>query len=238
MLKLKSSVCALALAVGLGGCAQTTYWMPGPHQDASNFGQVNGQCKMVAMGADSGGGFAYAQGSPQFVGTYLGAVTVASAIGSAVRQQNAYSACMEAQGFVESASPDVRRGQAAQVLQQGRACVQTIKDKPVYASLLPHYRDPQTGYSPAQLADTNTPTPAEAQLLSQYINEALACADQTIAGLTQIAPTVGPILAQQKADVQAINAQLINRQMTWGAYAQRVKQITDSTAAKINSMRV
>jgi hypothetical protein len=85
--KLKSSVCALALGL-VWPVAPSMFWTPGPNQKAENFGQASGQCKMVAMGVNSGGGFSHAQGSPQFVGSYLGAVTVAGAIGGAVREQN------------------------------------------------------------------------------------------------------------------------------------------------------
>jgi hypothetical protein len=83
----------------LSGCAAHS-WAPGPNQTAANFGQASGQCKLLAMGANSGGGFVAAQGSPQFVGAYTGAVVLAGAIGGAVRQHQAYEACMEAQGFV------------------------------------------------------------------------------------------------------------------------------------------
>jgi len=48
---------------------------------------TSGQCKLVAEIADAAGGFVVASGHPQFVG------------GAAARQQNIYTACMEANGF-------------------------------------------------------------------------------------------------------------------------------------------
>jgi hypothetical protein len=54
----------------------------------------------MAMGAPTGGGFVAASGNPRFVGAFVSASVLASAIGSAVRQQNIYNACMEANGFV------------------------------------------------------------------------------------------------------------------------------------------
>jgi hypothetical protein len=88
----------VATAALLCGCAAHT-WAPGP-QVSGNFGATSGRCKLVAMGAPSGGGFVAASGSPRFVGTVVGASVLAGAIGSAVRQQNIYNACMEANGFV------------------------------------------------------------------------------------------------------------------------------------------
>jgi hypothetical protein len=88
------------IAVALSGCVASHTWAPGPHQSAANFTEVKGRCELLAAGADNGGGFAYAQGSPQFVGSYLGAAAVASAIDSHNRQQSVMNACMEANGFV------------------------------------------------------------------------------------------------------------------------------------------
>ncbi len=85
---------ALILATG---CVQHN-WAAGP--DATMpFGRASGQCKLVSMGA-GGGGFIGASGSPQFVAATVGAGLIAGAIGSAVRQQRAYDACLEAHGFV------------------------------------------------------------------------------------------------------------------------------------------
>jgi len=82
----------------LCGCVAHT-WAPGP-QVTGNFGAVSGHCKLLAMGASSGGGYVAAAGNPRFVGAFVGASVLAGAIGSAVSQQNAYNACMEANGFV------------------------------------------------------------------------------------------------------------------------------------------
>jgi hypothetical protein len=95
----KPMAIATAIAVSLCACAGHT-WAPGPNQTAADFGSTSGQCKLMAMSGGSGGGFVGASGSPRFVGTFVGASVLAGAIGSAVRQQNIYNACMEANGFV------------------------------------------------------------------------------------------------------------------------------------------
>jgi hypothetical protein len=84
------------------GCVQHQ-WAAGPDAQIP-FGRASGQCKLVAMGA-GGGGFVGAAGSPKFVAITMGAGLLAGAIGSAVRQQNAYNACLEAQGFVTADAP-------------------------------------------------------------------------------------------------------------------------------------
>jgi hypothetical protein len=105
MLKILFTAAVAVTAIALSGCVASHTWAPGPSQSAENFSRTKGQCKLMAMGADNGSGFAYAQGSPQFVGSYLGAFTIDSAIGSHNRQQSAFNACMEAQGFVEVNTP-------------------------------------------------------------------------------------------------------------------------------------
>ncbi len=86
-----------ALCLLATGCVQHQ-WAAGPDATVP-FGRASGQCKMIAMG-QGGGGFVGAYGSPRFVATAVGVGLVAGAIGSAVRQQNTYNACMEASGFV------------------------------------------------------------------------------------------------------------------------------------------
>jgi hypothetical protein len=96
----KKATAALVMALAMTGCVTHT-WVPGVNQSAANFGQASGQCKLVAMGVERPTA-AFASGNTRFVATYLGAVTVAGAIGNAVRENQAYNACMEAQGFVEA----------------------------------------------------------------------------------------------------------------------------------------
>jgi hypothetical protein len=81
----------LVAAVFLSGCVAHT-WAPGPTASMP-FPQASGQCKLVAMGAERD---TIAIGKPAFVA----GAAIGSAIGNAVRQNTAYNACMEAQGFV------------------------------------------------------------------------------------------------------------------------------------------
>ena len=233
---------AVASALALTACAGHT-WVPGPHQNAANFTEVSGRCKLVAMGADPGGGFVYAQGSPQFVGSVVGASVVAGAIGSGVRQQNTYTACMEANGFyiddTAIKASDPRVAQVKELHAQLKACALAVRSKPVYAALQPHLLNLETAqYTSAQLADASIPTPAESQLLTQERAEAQTCQNSFATAVEQIFPPLGPVFQQAQADAQAIVAQLINRQITWGQAAQRSKQNIEAYAARLRDIHL
>jgi hypothetical protein len=190
--------------------------------------------------ADSGGGFAYAQGSPQFVGSYLGAVTIANAIGAHNRGQGAYNACMEANGFVEAdnLSPaNPRVAQIAEIVSQGKACGQTIKDKPVYAALRPYLLEGGK-YTPTQLADTSMPAPTESQLLAAYIDEGRTCSDRYLPEIAKVSPTAGQLLTQAYADIRGTQLLLVSRQLSWGEAARRNQQTMDAVSEKLRTQGV
>jgi hypothetical protein len=238
--KLASLVSAIALATS--GCVASHTWAPGPHQSAANFTETSGRCKLVSMGAaNSGGEFAYAQGSPQFVGSYLGAVTVASAIGAHNRGQGTYNACMEANGFVEAdnLSPaNPRVAQVKEILNQTKACREAINNSPIYAALRP-YHSVDGKYTPAQLANTAVPTPAESQLLVAYIDEGQrTCTDRYLPEMTRVSPTAGQIFTQMVADIRATQQLLVNRQLSWGEAAQRGQAAAEAAAEKVRTQGV
>ena len=78
---------AIAAAVAVSLSAYAAHSWVWANQTSAAFGATSGQCKLVAEIGDSGGGFVVTSGHPQFVG------------GAAARQQNIYTACMEANGF-------------------------------------------------------------------------------------------------------------------------------------------
>jgi hypothetical protein len=63
-------------------------------------GVVAGQCKLAALGAPTEGGAFYASGSTKFVAASEAGYAIGSAVGSAVKKNAIYNACMEANGFV------------------------------------------------------------------------------------------------------------------------------------------
>lgn len=86
----------ISLIILLSGCQYHT-WAPGPTASMP-FEQASGQCNLMSMGADRG---VFAFGSPGYVS---GAV-IGNGIGNAIRENRAYNACMEAQGFIETDRP-------------------------------------------------------------------------------------------------------------------------------------
>jgi len=240
-----------ALALATSGCVASHTWAPGPHQSAANFTETSGRCKLMAMGAaDSGGEFAYAQGSPRFVGSYLGAVTIASAVGGHNRGQNAYNACMEASGFyavdtasgsnapAAAATQDPKVAQMMELMSQMKACVQAVRDKPIYMPLQPHFINLGSGqYTMAQLADTGIPTPSERQLLIGFHDEALSCYNRFSTVAYQLVPALEPVITQERSDSDAVQLRLVNGQLTWGEAAQRMRQILEVTASKLHTLR-
>ncbi len=89
------AICLLAT-----GCVQHQ-WAPGPGTDPAAFGRANGECKLAAMGV---GNSNFAAASGRYALAFVGASMLASSIGNAVRQHQAYEACLEASGFVPVAA--------------------------------------------------------------------------------------------------------------------------------------
>jgi hypothetical protein len=229
-----------AIAFATSGCVASHTWAPGPHQSAASFTETSGRCKLASMGANSGDSFAYAQGSPQFVGSYLGAVTIASAIGSHNRQQNTYNACMEAAGFVEAdstTSSTNAKDQIAAIKQQKLVCLKAVRAKPVYAALQPHFSDPEIGPTLAQMADTSFPTPEEAKLFAPYLQEMRVCTDQVLGATSKFMPAAyQSTFVQASSDSYAVLDLLQNRQISWGDAAKRGRIILEQTAAKLRAL--
>jgi hypothetical protein len=228
-----------AIALALCGCVASHTWAPGPHQSAANFSETSGRCKLAAMGAaDSGSSFAYAQGSPQFVGSYLGAVTIAGVVGAHNRGQSAYNACMEASGFVEAdntfGTANTMAPQLAAIKQQSTSCIQTARAK--YPALQAHFFDLETGASVAQMSDTAFPTADEIKLLTPYSHEVLSCHQQRIDAVSQVKPAVQPILTQALSEFAANQNLLQSRQISWGDFAKRSRVISEQTTAKLRAL--
>lgn len=88
---MRKILAAAGLAALATGCVNHV-WAPGPTASAP-FPQASGRCKLVAMGADQG--FVAVGNS-----NYVAGAAIGNALGNAVRENRAYNACMEAEGFV------------------------------------------------------------------------------------------------------------------------------------------
>jgi hypothetical protein len=87
--------------LALAGCVHHDF-IPGPGAANPNTQMVSGQCKLVAIGAQPEGEFFAAEGSPKFVAAATAGHVIGSAIGSAVRTNATFNACMEANGYIDA----------------------------------------------------------------------------------------------------------------------------------------
>jgi hypothetical protein len=111
-----------------------------------------------------------------------------------------------------AARQDPRVAQLSDLKAQGKACVGTVRDKTIYASLQSHLSNLDTGrFAMAQIADDRVPTEAEAQLLVAYFDDVAPCRDKFFAGVSELAPAAVPVLAQVRSNLQGMALLLIKR---------------------------
>jgi hypothetical protein len=97
----------------------------------------------------------------------------------------------------------------------------------------------ETGqYTPAQLADSNLPTPAESQLLTQVNVEVRVCQNSFVTAEEQTFPAIATLARQMQSETYAVQDKLTNRQLSWGQAAQQSKQILEIYAARLRETRL
>ena len=207
------------VCVALTGCAQNVWNKPGASQQDFVTDQYG--CERDAR---QSGGF----------GTGLvGAIEV----------QNYFNRCMGAHGWsLQNKTQAQSAANATQdaiqsLIQERKACVSAIRQNPKYLPVAMHLSDLQTGkYSFIQMSDPQTPTPVEAALLRDYITEVAPCID---AFFNTLLPLVSPVQAEafraNRSEIDALNAQLVRRQMSWGDHATRANQTMTDNEAKLRA---
>jgi hypothetical protein len=167
------------------------------------------------------------------------------AIGESVRTQQDFNDCMLTSGWRIADQPpaaapqDPRIVQLKSIVSQTKTCVGTAREKPIYAPLQPHLISLETEqFTMAQMADDHIPSQAESQLIVAYHDELIPCYNKYAAAASQVHPAIGPILAQERSDTEAVQLLLIKRQLTWGEAAQRERQIVDAAKAKLRAIRL
>jgi tetratricopeptide (TPR) repeat protein len=123
-----------------------------------------------------------------------------------------------------------RGGGIRAVVAELRRCLSAVRNNPAYGALLPHLNDLSSDprFTATQLADDSTPSQADAAALQAYIAERTQCQDKWLADIDQILPPSAPIRRQLMADTQVVLTGLVDRQMTWGAAAQRAQQLLET----------
>jgi hypothetical protein len=204
----------------LAGCASPTLWAPGQGVAASDFEPTKARCSMMAR--HGGGGFA-AYGSQ----SYVAGAALGNAIGESMRAQADFSDCMKASGWLPVSQEAVaaRNTKAASykpISDQRKACVAELRADPQFVLLIPHLPTLETAtYSMAQTADERLPSVPEATALSAYWDGITACSTTSRAAYARIEPRLDPILSDALAENAAVVVLLVQRKISWGAWAQR-----------------
>ena len=168
----------------------------------------------------------------------------------ALNMQDFDNRCMVAHGWYLSnqsvptqANPTADQpklaGQLKSAIEQRKSCTRGVRDEQVNAPLLSHFSDIDSGrFSMRQLADQQVATQVEGELLVRYFDETASCTDQFTASATRLVPAIGPIIVNEKSDIQAVALSLIRRQLTWGEAAQKQQDIQDAATAKLRAIRL
>jgi hypothetical protein len=222
----------------LSGCATQHYVWNKPGISQAEFAQDKYTCVKEARSPSSS---AYLSG-----GYYIGNAYVPASGGASsgeIVNGAFFKPCMEAKGYnLTTAQPTAAVQEVKTKLQaiasQLRACVTTIRTKPQYAVLASHFSDVTSGaFSISQLTDKSLATSAEAQAMAAYSDEAnSSCSDQFRASAKAVVPALGPIFERSKAAADSKTILLVDRKITWGEYAQDVKQVREETASQVSQI--
>jgi hypothetical protein len=204
---------------------------------AADFEPAKARCSLVAR--HSGSDF-IAYGSQ----SYVAGAALGHALGEAVRAQQDFDDCMSASGWrkVDAQAIAAQKSTIEQmraIKDQRVACISEVRNKQQYLTLQPHLSELATGnYTMAQLTDDHIPTPTEAKTLSSYVDETTGCLNTAIDRVTSISPAVAQILRDLKSSGETTMMLLIERKLSWGEAAKRVKQVQDEATAKLRQVRV
>jgi hypothetical protein len=213
---------SLVTAAILTGCASPTVW------NKSGATQQDFATEQYACERDS-------RQSGGFDSGLIGAIEV----------QGYFNRCMVAHGWYLQDKAQVQtsaanaRATAQSVLQQRRACVTQIRENPNYQSMTEHFSDIQTGkYSFTQMSDPRIPTPSEVAVGREYLTQTDHCYETFLNGILPLAsPAQAQVFRTSYSESQALSAQLVRREISWGDYSTRANQMIDANTAKLQAAR-
>lgn len=117
-----------------------------------------------------------------------------------------------------------------------RACLVRAEGSPEYQALHGKLPPSQSDISMERLVDATKPTPEDSQALlafhSAYIGP---CHKLAIESLGRAHPAFATVLARSYAEGDANYARLVQRQETWGEYAQHSKTLRAETRAALQA---
>jgi hypothetical protein len=114
------------------------------------------------------------------------------------------------------------------------ACVKRVRNQPVYASLMAHTTDLDTGQpTMAQMTDETIPTPAEALLLAARYDETNMCRGDFLRALATARPDLVPVFEDSFTKREAIAVGLVERKFSWGEASKRSRIVANDMQQKI-----
>ena len=115
-------------------------------------------------------------------------------------------------------------------------CLKQIRNKPAYASLVPHSSDLGTSQpSMAQLTDETLPSPEDARLVAARFDENNVCRSKFLNALATPRPDLVPIFEDAFTKREGIAVLLVERKTTWAEAARRTKNLSSDLQQRLAS---
>ncbi|WP_439595154.1 hypothetical protein [Falsiroseomonas sp.] len=163
-----------------------------------------------------------------------------SGLVGAMEAQAFFNRCMTSRGWrlqereAAQASVASARSSVQEAIQQRRVCISSVRANPQYAPIADRFSDIQTGrFSFRQMANADIPTPQDAALMTHYLSEARPCVESYMSTIaSQLPPAQMQLLRSNTSEGDALSAQLVRRQLSWGEHATRVNQLFDNNSTR------
>ncbi|MBO1077277.1 hypothetical protein [Roseomonas marmotae] len=215
----KSTTNVLTVAVlmtALTGCAQNVWVKPGGNPQA--FEAEKYACERDAR--QSGG----------FGGGLVGAMEF----------QAFFNRCMGSKGWAlqnkEQAEAQIasQNSSLSMAQSQHKSCVANLRAEPRFTTISGRLADMNAGkFTFAQMASADVPSPTEAVVLADYFTASEGCwAPMQAVLFPMVSEQQRQLMLQRRSDGDAVNAQLVRRQISYGDWATRSNQLTDATKAR------
>ena len=119
--------------------------------------------------------------------------------------------------------------------QQLQTCVATVYNDPAVAPLRRHLPLNVTDATVEQLADTSLATNQETQAIESAYPRYHECRRQYLSQISSTTPSLIPIYIAAYNNTQDQVVNLIKRQVSWGEFLRRIRQIDAEAAAQVSA---
>jgi hypothetical protein len=216
----KANLIAIAAFLVLASCARPTWVKPGATQQ--DYATDSYQCEKDA------------RQSGYFGGGLVGAANMADFA----------SRCMVAHGWrtvdqtaVARSAPKVT--QLQEMAARRKTCLTETRQRPIFAPLVPHMSDINTGrFAPSQMANNQHVSASDARLYAAYEAAADPCIDEFLASVAGVVPDIVPIVQQLRLQEKATASRLFASQITWGEASAQWQSDRDAARMKLGAIQL